>query len=173
MITARTAHEQGRQVFAIPGIWAREHRGTNQLIRDRAIVVIETEDILREYEYLYGKSIDTAKLAAAEKSIATRARCSLRWEYRQDLPPGAQQVESALGSRRALPKENKKSGIPARKINRKDRETSPKNLPPGIISTAQKEEEPPSRKEDDRAIVASLTTNTAGFMVDTRHRAVP
>jgi DNA processing protein len=71
MITARSADAQGRQIFAIPGNLGKENtEGTNRLIRDGGIVVIETEDILREYEYLYGKSIDTAKLYSARKKYS-------------------------------------------------------------------------------------------------------
>lgn len=66
MITARTASEQGRQIFAIPGNIGEENtEGTNMLIHDGAIVVIDTEDIFNEYTYLYGKSINTARLRAA------------------------------------------------------------------------------------------------------------
>lgn len=68
MITARDAVTQGRQLFAIPGNLGEENTsGTNLLIRDGAIIVIETKDILREYEYLYGNNIDTARLLTAQK----------------------------------------------------------------------------------------------------------
>lgn len=66
MITANLAISQGRQLFAIPGnLGASNSEGTNKLIRDGAIIVIETEDILQEYEYLYEDNIDNLKLQYA------------------------------------------------------------------------------------------------------------
>ena len=66
MITANLAVVQGRQLFAIPGnLGESNSEGTNKLIRDGAIIVIETEDILQEYEYLYGDNIDNLKLQYA------------------------------------------------------------------------------------------------------------
>lgn len=68
MITANHAAEQGRHIFAIPGNLGEENtEGTNKLIREGAIVVINTEDILGEYSYLYGKSIDMTRLSAARR----------------------------------------------------------------------------------------------------------
>lgn len=47
LITARFAAEQGRDVFAVPGSILSPHsRGTNQLIREGAIPVLEARDIL-------------------------------------------------------------------------------------------------------------------------------
>jgi DNA processing protein len=49
MITARTAMEQGRDVFALPGrVDNAASRGTNQLIKDGACLVASLEDILDE-----------------------------------------------------------------------------------------------------------------------------
>ena len=49
MITARTAMEQGREVFALPGrVDNAASRGTNQLIKDGACLVTSLEDILDE-----------------------------------------------------------------------------------------------------------------------------
>lgn len=71
MITARTADVQGRQIFAIPGNLGKENTaGTNQLIHDGALIVIKTEDILNEYDYLYGKNINIAKLQSARKKYS-------------------------------------------------------------------------------------------------------
>lgn len=47
LITARTAGEQGREVFALPGMVSSPNaRGCHQLIRDGAILVQDPEDVL-------------------------------------------------------------------------------------------------------------------------------
>ena len=98
MITAKHASEQGRQIFAIPGNLGEENTaGTNLLIRDGAIVVINTEDILAEYTYLYGKSIDTIRLRSARK----------RYIYSADI------FDYMQVSARVLRGENAKSNMPS------------------------------------------------------------
>jgi DNA processing protein len=61
LITAATATEQGREVFALP--WSMLHAGGSgclQLIRDGAKMVREIEDILEELGPLYAKQRDGA-----------------------------------------------------------------------------------------------------------------
>ena len=59
LITANTALEQGRDVFAVPGpIDAPMSRGCNRLIADGAAALItDSWDVLREYEAMYPHKI--------------------------------------------------------------------------------------------------------------------
>ncbi len=54
LITARTATEQNREVFVVPGnINSRISKGSNLLIRDGAKVLLSCEDVLNELHYLF------------------------------------------------------------------------------------------------------------------------
>ena len=59
LITANFALEQGKDVFAVPGDIVRSSfDGTNHLIKNGAKPVFTAEDVLSEYEYLYGDLLD-------------------------------------------------------------------------------------------------------------------
>ncbi len=59
MITARLAISQGRQLFAVPGkIGDVGAEGPNALIQEGAYVAVTAKDILKHYEFLYGKLLD-------------------------------------------------------------------------------------------------------------------
>ena len=61
MITANQALEQGRSVFAVPGrIDNPAARGANDLIKNGAKLVTSANDVLREYEFLFGAAINAA-----------------------------------------------------------------------------------------------------------------
>jgi DNA processing protein len=65
LITAGTAMEQGREVFALP--WSMLHaggRGCLHLIRDGAKMVLEVEDILEELGPLYTLQQDCSRAAS-------------------------------------------------------------------------------------------------------------
>lgn len=75
MLTAKCALLQGRGVYALPGnIDESNSEGTNALIRDGATVVTCAEDILVNYELLYGKSLNYSALAFA-KEIFDESLC--------------------------------------------------------------------------------------------------
>ena len=58
LITARQAAEQGRDVFVVPGnIDLPSFQGSNQLLRDGAIMVSSGWDVVSEYEGLYPNSV--------------------------------------------------------------------------------------------------------------------
>ena len=62
LITASRALEQGRDVFAVPGDIVRSSfDGTNHLIKNGATPVFSAEDVLGEYEFLYGDLFDIEK----------------------------------------------------------------------------------------------------------------
>ncbi len=58
LITAKHANEQGRDVFVIPGSPSLvQYEGSNRLIRDGAKPLLEINDIINEYLYIYPKAI--------------------------------------------------------------------------------------------------------------------
>lgn len=58
MITAKHANEQGRDVFVIPGSPSlTQYEGSNRLLRDGAKPLLEINDIINEYLYIYPKEI--------------------------------------------------------------------------------------------------------------------
>ena len=70
LITADRALDQGRDVFAVPGDIVRSSfDGTNHLIKNGAKPVFSAEDILSEYEYLYGDLINSDKAKAPLSEI--------------------------------------------------------------------------------------------------------
>ncbi len=68
LITASYASEQGKDVFAVPGnITSESSKGTNALIRDGAIPLIETEDVLRNVRAFESLSIKNKVLISDEE----------------------------------------------------------------------------------------------------------
>lgn len=69
MITAALAIDQGRDIFAVPGnVGDKNSDGTNKLISEGAIMVSSADDILREYEFYYGKGINYLALSMARRN---------------------------------------------------------------------------------------------------------
>ncbi len=63
LITARTASQQGRDLFALPGkVDDQNSQGPNGLIKDGAKMVTSAKDILVEYEFYYPETIRTDNL---------------------------------------------------------------------------------------------------------------
>ncbi len=58
LITARESVTQGKPVYALPAnVGSRGAEGTNALIRDGAVPIISTRDILNPYLYVYSDSL--------------------------------------------------------------------------------------------------------------------
>ena len=75
LITAETAMEQGRDVFAVPGpIDAPTSLGCNQLIRDGAGLVSDAWDILREYEPRFPDKLRQDGARETPKTMGYQAR---------------------------------------------------------------------------------------------------
>lgn len=67
MQTADHALEQGRSVFAVPGrVDLDAARGPHRLIKDGARLVEGVDDILKEFEFLFPKSVRDAALQAVD-----------------------------------------------------------------------------------------------------------
>lgn len=74
LITAGFALEQGREVFAVPGnIDCAYSKGTNQLIRDGAKMVLGIEDILEEFDYQAETEINDSDACCKKNSTDLEA----------------------------------------------------------------------------------------------------
>ena len=74
LITARTAMEQGRDVFAVPGpIDSPLSRGCNELIRDGAGLVMDGWDVLAGYQSRFPHRIHTDKGRLPQQTVEVAA----------------------------------------------------------------------------------------------------
>lgn len=76
LITAKYAVEQGRDVFAIPGNPTLEcYKGSNNLLRDGAIPLIDASDIFNLYLPLFSDKIDLEKaFTKSDRKIAKKIK---------------------------------------------------------------------------------------------------
>lgn len=91
LITANTALEQGRDVFAVPGpINADTSRGCNQLIRDGAGLVMEAWDVLGTYQQRFPQRLRPIRAAMPETPRGAEeeaAQAPAKPERQQEKPP--------------------------------------------------------------------------------------
>jgi DNA processing protein len=83
LITARYAVLQGRPVFAVPGdITSPRSAGTNRLIADGAMPVLDSEGILAHYRFLYRDAIRVEALPEAMQYSALTPEALKRYGLR-------------------------------------------------------------------------------------------
>ena len=129
LITAHTALEQGRDVFAVPGpIAAPCSVGCNQLIRDGGGLASDAWDILREYESRFPEKLRQTASRAEPAAMGYQAR---QKEEPRAVPPTVDPTDQSLGLTddqiallRALPEQEpilvddliEATGIPTRRV---------------------------------------------------------
>ncbi len=107
LITANFALDQGKDVFAVPGDIVRSSfDGTNHLIKNGAKPVFTAEDILSEYEYLYGDLLD---LSNAKTNITSVPYVNYRKKKSQQKPIEMEKERTIKKSEMPVPKAERKT----------------------------------------------------------------
>lgn len=130
LITANTALEQGRDLFAVPGpIDAPASVGCNRIIRDGGAIVTEARDVLENYMERFPDKLRPEEASAEPETLGYQARRERAAEPRA-VPPslslsgdGAELTDDQIALLRALtdapqPIDDliEQSGIPARRV---------------------------------------------------------
>ena len=129
LITASRAIEQGRDIFAVPGnVGDKNAYGTNKLIHEGAIMVSDADDILREYEFYYGKCINHLALSMArgnsdinEEALRSMNICTEESSFsRREHNEKIEDSENILRPRR-IPKISEEKSLPTTLLNEKNK----------------------------------------------------
>ncbi len=82
LITARTARDQGKDVFVVPGdVLNANYNGSNRLIREGATLVTNPADILQEYQIRCGNTLDEEEALRGQQAFYERGK--VKTECRQ------------------------------------------------------------------------------------------
>lgn len=122
LITANSAIDQGREVFALPGkVGDANAEGPNELIRRGAYPVMSAQHILEHYEFLYGDVFDKKALTKAGKKIPDTDTAFLK--YGLDYATGIKEEKDEV----YLPPKGKRSrrAAEAEVKEREEREAAP------------------------------------------------
>ena len=110
LITANFALEQGKDVFAVPGDIVRSSfDGANYLIKNGAKPVFNAEDVLSEYEYLYGDLID---LSNAKTTIASVPYVNYRKKKQNPQSVEAKKIENKIKANGTVAEPISKKALP-------------------------------------------------------------
>lgn len=129
LITANTALEQGRDLFAVPGpIDAPASAGCNRIIRDCGFIVTEARDVLERYAERFPDKLRLEEAREEPETLGYQARRE-RAEAPKAAPPplsvsGSSLTDDQIALLRALSDEESRladdlieeTGIPARRV---------------------------------------------------------
>lgn len=80
LITSTRAHQQGREIFAVPGkVDDVSSDGPNELIRNGATIVLDAKDVIRHYEFLYKDTLNIKKYERARAHSSPSERIFERY----------------------------------------------------------------------------------------------
>lgn len=98
LITANTALEQGRDVFAVPGdVMSDKFRGVHKLISDGAKPVFSAMDILEGYAIRYPKALDYEKIETELTMTGNVGKINTKTAPQEKNPePRQERIETAV-----------------------------------------------------------------------------
>ena len=153
LITAKDAILQGKEVFALPAnVGSRGAEGTNGLLRDGAIPVLESADVLKPYLYAYAQSLKPEALVAAQ----AESRADLGYLDRMGvIELTRRRVPSADTATTAVQPDEAPKRAPKPRASRAVKTPVQKTDTPGVGPTSAPAKQ--TARETPDAILASLS----------------